>query len=154
MVTCQYSKGLLFNRRALFPGILPSPLIDRPFPWKHSSPVTLTDEQSDLLTSNLFTLMILTLFLVVQPPHSCLISSVDLSFPDILSISSLYSQNYFLLHPAWTVTFFFTHCFSKSSDFLPPSQTCLGLSLCYLQSICLRGSLSEKRDLLPVGITS
>lgn len=45
MIMCQYSKSLL------------SPLIHWPFPWKHSSPVTLTDEQGDPLTSNLFMLM-------------------------------------------------------------------------------------------------
>lgn len=89
MITCHYSKSLLFNRRALFPGTLQSPLIHWPFPWKHSSPVTLTDEQCDPLTSNLFMLMVLTLFIVSQAPHSCLISSVDLYFPEILSISSL-----------------------------------------------------------------
>lgn len=87
-IMCQYSKSLLFNRRALFPGILQSPLIHWPFPWKHSSLVTLTDEQRDPLTSNLFMLMVLTLLIVSQAPHSCLISSVDLYFPEILSISS------------------------------------------------------------------
>lgn len=108
IIMCQYSKSLLFNRRAVFPGILQSPLICWPFPWKHSSPVTLTDEQHDLLTSNLFMLMVLTLFVISQAPHSCLISSADLYFPEILSVSSLYRQYYFLLHPAGTVTFFIT----------------------------------------------
>lgn len=118
MITCQDSKSFLFNRGPLFPGIRQSPLTHWPFPWKHSSPVTLTDEQHGPLTSSLFTWMVLTLFVVSEAPHSCLIPSVDLYFPEILSISSLYDSITFL-HLAQTVTFFFNLLLSKIARLFP-----------------------------------
>lgn len=143
-IMCQYSKSLLFNRRALFPGILQSPLIHWPFPWKHSSLVTLTDEQCDPLTSNLFMLMVLTLLIVSQAPHSCLISSVDLYLPEILSISSPSDSITFSSIQQELSLFFFTYCFSKPLDSPPPPLTFLGLSFSYLQLVCLRGLFSEQ----------
>lgn len=146
MITCQYSKSLLFNRGALFPQILQSPLIHWPFPWKHSSPVTLTDEQHDPLTSNLFMLMVLTLFIVSEAPHSCLLSSVELYFPEILSISSLYGSITFPPPSTNCHFFFLLTVFQNLQTLSHPPLPFIGLSFSYLHSVHPRGSFSVERN--------
>lgn len=68
--------------------------------------MTLTDEQRDPLTSNLLMLMVLTLLIVSQAPHSCQISSMDARFLGIFSNSLLDATYYLFPCQAWTVTFF------------------------------------------------